>query len=605
MSSRSSRPSVLSGHIGRKLLLSLGFLSITVAALVAHTTPATGYELSVYSETPNIVWGGVGIALAIAIGTAFASTRTADRGVRAIALFLGGLSMIVFAGILILRNYRYYGQHDALTHLGWARALQDGTIGPLDLAYPGIHTSGTFISTVFEIPIARAMLFVTLLTTVVFLVFVPLCVKNILPTSVATICATFSAFLMLPITTIATHHHPHAMTQAVMFSALFIYMLTKYLQSDRSEIAVSAVGMSLALLSIAAVVYHPQLVAHLLTVTVAICLVQFLARRFTAESPIRSHRPLYGQTLFLLAVFLIWTASFGFYLGMVEYIATSAADFILGTGEAGASVASQGASLSDIGVSMAEIFLKLFGTSLVYMILVAALIVAIFGFSVRTEYEAVPSMTAYFTAGLAALGALFVVYFIASGSEIYFRVFGLMMVFAIVLGSIAISISFTSLSRRLSRHSVQPLFTVGFGILLVVSLLVVFPSPYIYNASPHVTESSMNGYETAFTNQDDDVGFVGLRGTADRFDDAVHGNEERMRSHESVSESTFHDGLPSYYESDRYLILTDSDYEREQHAYHGLRYTEHELRSATTEPGVDRIQSNGDFELYYVSAGIE
>lgn len=604
--------SIADDEIITRLILSIGFLALAGSALVAHATPAIGYELSVYSMTPSAVWIGLLVALAIALAVSFVPFSSVHRGSRSIALALGGLVMVVFTGLPLIRNYQYYGHHDALTHLGWATAISDGSILPTDLAYPGIHTSGTFISAAIGIPISRAMLFVTLLATIIFLVFIPLCVRNIIPTPEATTIATFSAFLLLPITTIATHHHPHPMTQAVLFSALFVYVLTKYLQSDQSEAVVSIAGVTLALLSVAAVVYHPQLVAHLLPVAIAICLVQFFARRSTAESSrstvastIRSHRPLYGQTLFLLVVFLAWTASVGFYLDTVAYITTSAADFIFGTGEAGAAVASQGASLSTIGASMTEIFLKLFGTSLVMILLVAGLIVAVFGLGVRTQYEAVPAMTAYFTAGLAALGALFVLYFIASGSEIYFRVFGLMMVFAIVLGSVAITIGFTSLSRRLSRRSVQPLFSVGFAILLVASLLVIFPSPYIYNASPHVTDSSMNGYETAFENQSDDIEFVGLRGTIDRFDDAIHGNEERMRSHESASESAVEDGLVSSYDSDRYLILTKADYEREQHAYHGLRYTEQDLQSATTEQGVDRIQSNGDFELYYVNAGAE
>ncbi|MDZ7729856.1 MAG: hypothetical protein U5K37_00840 [Natrialbaceae archaeon] len=57
------------------VILSLGFLSLAVAILTAWLNPETGYEVSIYTNTPLVTWIGIGIALAIAVGS---SSRPMD-----------------------------------------------------------------------------------------------------------------------------------------------------------------------------------------------------------------------------------------------------------------------------------------------------------------------------------------------------------------------------------------------------------------------------------------------------------------------------------------------------------------------------------------------
>ncbi|WP_265107813.1 MFS transporter [Halosolutus halophilus] len=587
-----------------KIALSVGFLSVAIAALVAHANPATGYEISIYSMTPDLVWAGLTVAFVVSLFVALASTTHRDRGLRSVALVLGGTVATVFVGLPIVRGYHFYGQHDALTHLGWARAISEGTITPFDLFYPGIHTVTVVINSALGISLSRSMLFVVLLASLVFFAFVPLCVGAIVPKRLAVVVATFSAFLLLPITTISMYMSAHAMSQAVLFSALFVYLFAKYVDAGRDVTTVSAVGILFALVSIAIVTYHPQLAAHLIVVLLGIAAVQYLARRVASADRIAGQTPVYGQTLFLIAVFVLWISNHGFVSDTIAYFFISVVEVVFGDGMgAGSSVTTQGASLQAIGGSLIEIFFKLFFPQLVFTLLAGLL-----GLGALVHWnrlESVRAETTYFVAGLSGLGCLFVVYFLTPGSKMYFRAFGLVMLFVTILGSISLFVILTELRRRSSSavgRSGHALFTVGFSFLVILSLAAVFPSPYIYNASPHVSEGAISGYETAFTNQDEDVGIVGLRGTANRYDDAVNGNADRMRLHESASETAFDDELTTYYESDRYLILTSADYQREQRAYRGLRYAQEDLRSITTEPRVYRVQSNGEFEMYYINS---
>ncbi len=597
-----SRPPDTKRVLWRKIALLIGFLAVTGATLFAHTNPATGYELSVYTMTPVWVWVGLAVALATALFISF--SPTVERQFRSSALLLGGLATFVFVGIPIIRGYSFYGHHDALTHLGWARALGGGTIGPTDLPYPGIHTASVFINSTVGLSIPHAMLLVVALAMLLSFMFVPLTVGEITSNQFAVTVAAFSAFLLLSVTTIATHMHAHAMTQSVMLSSLFIYLATVYLLSGHRQGSITAIGAGLAFVSTALVLYHPQLVAHLLVFAIGISFVQYLARRYREDGPIAAHQPLYGQTLVLAGAFIIWTSNIGFYIGTIQSIGTSATEFLLGTGEAGAAVASQGASLGAIGASVTEIFLKLFGVSFLFVVLVAGLVLVTLLKSEKLS-ENVAATTIYFTTGLVGLAGLFVLYFIASGSEIYFRVFGLMMIFVTILGSIVIASSVSSLSRVTGSRTVYSASAILFGVLLVASLVAVFPSPYIYTSSSHVTDAQLDGYERSFAAQDEDVDIVGFRDGPNRFDDAINANEERMKLHGSAEEDAFDEGLPQFYSSDQYLAISEHDQQRETVAYQELRFTENDFDSVSYDSSISRVQSNGEFELYYVHGATE
>jgi hypothetical protein len=598
-----SPQSAVDDDLFRKVALVIGFLAVAGGALVARASPATGYELSLYTMTSPLVWAGLVLALSVALTVAFVPSSEANRprGDRSLALVLGGLVMAVFAGLPIIRGYRFYGHHDALTHLGWARAISEGTIVPFDLYYPGIHTVTVLVNSALGIPLSRSMLLVVFISVLVFCVFVPLCVGTITRSRQAVAIGAFSAFLLLPITTISMYLVAHAMSQAVLFSALLFYLFTKYLHANRTSASFSAVGVLFALVAVATVVYHPQLVAHLIAVFIGISMVQFIARRFWSRSRIAGQTPMYSVTLFLLAVFLLWTANHGFFSGMLEYFFNSAIEYVFERGSGGEeTIATQGASLAAIGGGLLELLFKLFFPHLVFGLLVGGLALRMVFSRHSTWISEIRAETMYFLTALIALVPLFFVYFASDGSTMFFRVIGLMLVFVTILGSLAIDGFVDRRSEQIQQLSTpRPLLAVGFAVLLVLSLLAVFPSPYIYNPSPHVTDMQMEGYETAFSTQDDAVEFVGMRNGPNRFDDAVHGNAERMRLHQDISESSL-GGIADQYEDDRYLALTRADYERETIAYQQLRYTEAEFDSVETQPGVDRIQSNGEFDLYYV-----
>ena len=64
------RPAAMNDHtpiVLSKGVLAVGWCSLALAAFVAHVSPATGYELSIYQATPTLFWVFLALAVVIAV----------------------------------------------------------------------------------------------------------------------------------------------------------------------------------------------------------------------------------------------------------------------------------------------------------------------------------------------------------------------------------------------------------------------------------------------------------------------------------------------------------------------------------------------------------
>jgi hypothetical protein len=111
----------------------------------------------------------------------------------------------------------------------------------------------------------------------------------------------------------------------------------------------------------------------------------------------------------------------------------------------------------------------------------------------------------------------------------------------------------------------------------------------------------MDGYETAFTYHNDSLQLAGIRGGPERYSHGIRGVEDTVKgayvrgvSSENVSRLTQTERAP------RYLVFSENDIQREVAAYQELRYTQSDFRTIRSQPGVNRVSSNGDVELYYI-----
>jgi hypothetical protein len=590
-----------------KATLVVGFVAFIIATAAARATPANGYELSIYWATPDTFWAGVSVAI---LASLVVSLSPVAGRVRQAALVLGGACIVALAGLPVLRGYYYYGTGDALSHLGFTRLFASGAMSPTEFLHPGVHIISILVDGASATGLRRALMLTVVTFVLVFVVFVPLCAVAITGRKAALGVGLFSAALLLPINNVSVHPLVHPISQAILFLPAQLFLLSSYLtQSAEGDglTEVTPVGILLAVTSAAIVILHPQQALNVVFLFGVIALLQFLSRRYRPHNIVARHRTLYAQTAFVSLVFGIWAPR----SPRFQNTATALVNGLFGGAPPADEITQRGVSLGILGGSLEELFLKLFLASLVFSVIAGVFVVASMTGRFDGSLPERNSLVKYIALGFVPGFGLFAAFFMASYTTQPFRYLGFLMVAVTVIGAAALAHIDGWFERRGSRRLVRTALVVGFAALLLLSATALHSSPYIYQSNSQVTESRMGGYETAFGIRDPDIAFAGVSGGPKRYVDAIYGPGTPQRTgflgdDASVPGRVFDDAsYVEYYETDRYLVVTESDVQREVVLYDGFRYSEAGFDSVATTPGINRVQASGGLDVYLIRGETE
>lgn len=585
----------------RKVALVVGLLAFALGVGAAHREAANGYELSAYVNTPELFWIGVGIALTVALVAGFVYESPTD--VRRVSLLLAVLAVTAVIALPLLRGYHFVGAADSLTHLGWTHELFEGTIVPTDLLYPAVHITAVFMGDVFGVEFPRAIEYVTLLFVVVYIVFVPLCVSMVTQSRRGFVVGTFVALLLLPVNNIGVHVGLHPSSQAIMFLPFVLFVMLAYLRREfdgGSVAGVSATGVLLALAGSAMVLVHPQEALSLIAVFAAIAFVQTAVSVLRPNSAIAGHRHIYPQLLVLLGVFLAWAPRH-------ERVREGFAGVLgsLGVGSApGGEIGTAASSLSSVGGSIESLFVKLFLGSALFALI--ALVVGIASITGRLDhtFPGENALNKYLTVAAVPIIAAVGILFVAAIGDHYLRYVGFTMVFVTIMAGSALSLIRAPDSVRSARGAVSVLASVFIAVVLVLSLATVHPSPFIFQANGQVTEAEYDGYAAAFDYRVEGAEFTGVRGNQERFVDAIYGPTsaaaiEFPGRSDAIPTNISDDNFERYFDETRYVAVSERDVTREVELYDGFRYSRAEFALFDERPGVNRVETTGEFRLYH------
>ncbi|MFC3958316.1 hypothetical protein [Halovivax cerinus] len=590
-------------------VLTVGFVALAAAILIARSNPATGYEPSIYAGTPTSTWILFGLALVIAVTMALSM-----RGLhQAIGIGLGGFVVTTIVSLPLVRGYFFIGMGDGLTHLGWVRDFHAGTLAPHELLYPGLHGVATALSVAGGFDVPRALMLAVVVLFVPFVLFVPLIVYAVTDRPLAAGIAAVCAWFVLPVNNVATHMGAHSNTNALFFVPVFLFAVFAYLYR-RPPVRLPLVGSPysalIALTGFTLLLIHPQQMASAVVVLASITGVQYLVRRRSNEAhPILEHPTTYGHTAALAGAFGVWVLANERFREGVLGLAYGLVRADVGGEEA---VGQRSASLAEIGGSVPELFAKLFlVTSLIGLFAGCYVLIVWIGRS-RSAPEARTTVT-YLGAALLPLGAMVAVYFLGT-STMAFRQVGFIAVVLTIVGAIALTGLVGWTSRYAPAAVPNALVAIVLGACLVLALATVFASPFIYSPTQHVSEETYHGYETAITNGPDDQPYAGYGYTTYRFNHAIYGVESMSPAQAGIvgpgtgvvdaAEFNAGDYQYAYADEDPYfLAVSEFDTVREHGLYRGLNYDPAALEDLESYDGSARYVSNGEFVLYEVGSG--
>ncbi|MFC6767463.1 hypothetical protein [Natrinema soli] len=585
--------------------VAIGFLAVAMGILVARANPATAYEPSVYAGAPTITWFGFALALAIAVGTTL-SCRGRQQG---LGIGLGGLTVTAIVSLPILRNYRFAGMGDALTHLGWTRDIVTGGTAPHELFYPGLHAIATVLHFAGGVSIERGLLIGMVVLFIPFLVFVPLVVRDMTGDGLAVGLAAIVSWMVLPINNIATHMGVHTNSNALFLVPPVLFAIVAYLRRrstlERLPLDVSPFSALVFLTGLALLLVHPQQMFNVVVLIGAISGVQYLARRRYDEHPMLEHPTTHVHTLSLGALFGLWALGNERFRQAVGGLVTGLLAQDIG---GGTEVTQRGTSLTEIGGSLTELFVKMFLDAAIIGLIVGCFILVVWLGRTRLDGEA-KSFVNYFAFALFPLSAMFFVYFLGTPT-MAFRQMGFIYVLLTILAGIALAQLVGGLSRVITRPGANAVTALVLGACLVLGLMTVFTSPLIYNPGQHVTDGMMSGYEEGLNHGAEDVPYAGMGYDPYRYDHGINGISGgdtvsgASASTGSVNATVFSEGNYSgaYPTDEYYFVVTDWDESRELDVYRGLNYDRRALEGLETEPGANKVISNDDFEMYAIDS---
>lgn len=572
----------------------------TFGATFAIRNPATSYELSVYHGTPVEFWGCLVLALALSIPTAV-SRAVEGRSTRAI-LAVTAYPILLVVGLPLLRNYYFIGEADMLSHLGSTQELLTGVIEPTDLFYPATHTLAAVIQMTTGLSTRQSLMLLPPIFVLAFVVFVPLAARKLHTGRGAATFGVLVALMLIPINQSTIHLEPSPRNFALFVTPFALY--TTYHAAVTTDVRTR---VHVLLSYVAILLLHPMYGVGLTVLLGPLALILWGFKYTVSEEPTRQWSVL--RNGFVIGVLTwVWISQrevFASVFGGFLYYAVEGA-------QTAGEVSQRGSSLAQLGGSLGELFVKLFLVTLIVSVIAAVFVLGRVVALLRTKRlrEESPLNESLLLGSAFAtlpLGALLPLFMLTDRTTLFFRYAA----FLLVVGTVVAALGTRHYTiERLPKPVSKSIVPAGLLVLLLMSVLVLHPSPYIYQDTEHVTERDMASYETVFDHGNPGYSYDHVRSDVSRYGSALKGPSERSRRdyfHEGRRRGGIPDGfasrnLPGHYPGPTYVILSSADRQRELELYDGFRFDAADFEYLGSDSDIDKFHSSGGFSAYLVEA---
>ena len=576
----------------RPLLTILGFILATISVFTARWSDADVYELSIYTSTPDVFWISIVLCFMISL-LLVASPQKKNYGGNAL-MFLS-FTIIIF--LPILRRYYYIGEGDSLTHLGYARSFLTNVLDVTDILYPSIHVLSVFLSSISGTTVRFSMMFISLFFLLLFIISSFLVVRAFITYKYRYI-GIFLPGLLLPVNLVSIYPNPHPATSAILYFPFLAFVYVKYTQLEYSEWLVSNI-----LLYAGIVFLHPQIGATVLLFYAIITIFKINENKLLAQNNYSSISALI--TVLNLLIFWVWSsAKPKFARGIQGYLRS-----LLVETDTATEVTQRGASLSDLGSGLdilaTKLFLISFIASLISVSIVAYCLITysrrITSSGTLDKFRRLSTDRFIIIIALGTVPAfgLFLFTLAIDITTQYFRYHGFIMVTVTIISAYSVKYFHAKLAVDRLLNTV---YVFGLVLMLALSLLVYFPSPYILQPNNQVTESQIEGYETGLEHSQPGLDIMFIRSPPSRYFNAeiVPTGQSRGDTYQDDIKTPDHFANQSLHQRDltTYIAVTSADYKRDVNLYKGFRFNRSDFEYLESAPGINKVHSSGGTTFY-------
>lgn len=568
---------------------------------------AIGYEDSIYSNIPKIVW--LLIFLNIFFGINLITTFHKKNG-----YWLAGLFFLISNNILVimlpvLKGYYFYGRADTLSHIGWIKDTIFYGFFERNNFYPITHVLFSEISIITNIFPMDVFKYMPLFFYMLLVLFIHLFAKAILVKKEQVLLATASGGILF-LWGYHTNMVPNGLANFFypLFIAIFYFRNTK-----------KSFNYNVLLLIIIALFpfFHPlPTIALILTIIIFKFSLRILEKSSKNNGEnifIQIRKSATIPLQFSIILFVAWISSFWWWSENIRDII----DWYQGE-ITSLPINTMAVNLNKIELSYIdtlELFIRMYGHILIFIIfsvIVSLKIIKEVLQNRKYEFQDHFSLIVIFY-GLTIFMALLLIAPVSFGS---LRMMSYPAFIAIILGSLGIY-EFSKV-KFINKKYIAPL---TISIILIVPMGIgmfnIFESPYIFQPNLQITHAEIDGYKWTFINKNPEVSVSAIMSEQPfRFVDALYGVKARnnyigLNADGSLSEIIIpdHFDYANYskvgysYSEDSYILLSEYD----KHLYTNVwkvigRYNYTDFKRITDDSTMYKIYSNGGFDTWKVKS---
>jgi len=574
-----------------KIIAIIAFIFLTLSAIIIKSSPATGYELSIYSSISPLVWiflivssiGGVSII----VHQVFTKSKS--------KFWLIGFSILVLSNFIILslhalRGYLHYCSWDHIAHLRMVKSLiETGHLGSFNF-YPIIHIFCSQIAEICDIEPNIVAQYVPAFLSVLFLMLPMylLAKSSVLEEGQVLLACAASGILFF--NSLHVQVYPHVFS--VLLFPLILYLYFKSLEKNTWQF-----NLLFIILLILLPYTHPSGSLAFIFLLIAMELARVAHdKRHEPEGTLS--KIAVNPILISSITFFMWLSSFRMFGAKLSSLHSSIFEpyknpHFLTLMETTARLE---------WIEVIEYNLKMYGDYLIYiaLALIAGIIIIkrIFKKEKRTKY-----LFLLFMFFLICIPIEYIL-FIGVGSETAGRVLNLlyMMTVAPVLVGFVLYELFKNKKRAFAITVVVIILALTYGI----SIFSVYHSPWTFSPSWHITNMDVKGSEW----------FLGHRNSTYEFDamgidlSLMKGEIGLIPEHFNYSQHTM---LGESLSQDSYAVinkrckLANADpmvQKARLNMLSGWGFNESDFyKFENHDQSVSKLYSNGEFWVYLVESG--
>lgn len=593
-----------------KMLFILCFLLLSSALVLAHNTPATGYEPSIYKSTPFIIW--IYLLLSIIIGSSVVISQVYFQKVTQSYFWIIGMILIYLCYIFIISLFIIRGYYswclngDAASHIGDVyNILATGHLSN-ELFYPIIHIYTTQLSLVGGFNIILLHKIIPLFFGCLYVPFMYLFSKSVLQNKYQVLIATLASFTFINVWYI--NFTPNTLSN--LFFPLLLYCTIKLING---KVVWEILILIMALLC---PVFHPIPAMVLVLVIISLLLPSKLFFKF--------RRGQNNQKLFLLPktkytlcfVLFIWGITWisSFYVWEMTLVNLHHLVVEGGTSHLNELI-SQINYAESYGYSTTELILKKLGGAIAYILLALLSIPIILKKMITKPNDKKLNLLFSLYGPLSVIGVfLFFSYLLNLGfGPFRFLVYITLITTPFVGFYLTTTMIKFKQKKKLFFPFIITLFIVG---IFVNGILTVYPSPYVFEMSQQTTKNEFIGMNWLFGHRNTDIQITGISAAPHRFNKLLPPSEIKRQNipdwniPNSIKPPSNHFGynstnseISTYYTHDVYFPILDKDksiYVDIFPEMAKIRWTLEDFEKLNEDVTVSKIYSSKSFELLYI-----